>query len=196
MEYLRDREKSIITDLFYFITSKTLKCECGCENYPFEQLLDIPLLIPEDTEYNSISNLLKNYFKNESIEKFCEKCKKKAKNLQTIKIAEPPEILNLSIQRIKNDEEKNESLIEFPEILDLSEFIDNDLEYNGETMYYLYGIINHVGSLEFGHYYSYVKINNQNWYEFNDTVVQSKKSIDCKSSTVYSLFYLKVSSSQ
>ena len=196
LEYLRDREKSIITDLFYFITSKTLKCECGCENYPFEQLLDIPLLIPEDTEYNSISNLLKNYFKNESIEKFCEKCKKKAKNLQTIKIAEPPEILNLSIQRIKNDEEKNESLIEFPEILDLSEFIDNDLEYNGETMYYLYGIINHVGSLEFGHYYSYVKINNQNWYEFNDTVVQSKKSIDCKSSTVYSLFYLKVSSSQ
>ena len=69
MEYLREKEKSIITDLFYLIISPTLKCECGCEDYPFQQLLDIPLLIPENTNNTFLYNLLKNFFKKKTIER-------------------------------------------------------------------------------------------------------------------------------
>ena len=36
----------------------------------------------------------------------------------------------------------------------------------------LYDVKNHIGSLEFGHYYSYIKLNRENiWYEFNDIEV-------------------------
>ena len=192
MDYLNEKEKSIITDLFYFIILPTLKCECGCENYPFQQIMDIPLLIPENTQSTIIYKLLKNFFKNETVEKYCEKCKKKAKNTKQTKIVKPPEVLNLCIQRFQDEQQKNECYIEFPDILDLAEFIDNDLEYNGETMYFLFGIINHVGTMEFGHYYSYIKINNNDWYEFNDDKVTKINTIDYNSSSVYSLFYLKV----
>ena len=192
MEYLNEKEKSIITDLFYFTILPTLKCECNCENYPFQQLLDIPLLIPENALITNIYNLLNNFFKNETVEKYCEKCKKQTKNSKQTKIARPPEILNLCIQRFQDEQQKNECYIEFPDILDLAEFIDNDLEYHGETMYYLFGIINHQGTMEFGHYYSYIKINNNDWYEFNDEEVKKLNAIDYNSSSVYSLFYLKV----
>ena len=192
MEYLNGKEKSIITDLFYFTILPTLKCECNCENYPFQQLLDIPLLIPENALITNIYNLLNNFFKNETVEKYCEKCKKQTKNSKQTKIARPPEILNLCIQRFQGEQQKNECYIEFPDILDLAEFIDNDLEYHGETMYYLFGIINHEGTMEFGHYYSYIKINNNDWYEFNDEEVKKLNAIDYNSSSVYSLFYLKV----
>ena len=192
MEYLREKEKSIITDLFYFIILPTLKCECGYENYPFQQMLDIPLLIPENTNNTSIYNLLKNFFKKEIVERNCEKCKKRSKNIQLTKIAKPPEILNLCIQRFKDNQQKDQCFIEFLEILDLTEFIDYDLEYKGETTYFLFGIINHEGIIEFGHYYSYVKIKNNDWYEFNDSEVKKLNIIDYNSSNVYSLFYLKV----
>ena len=192
IEYLNKKEKSIISDLFYFIIIPTLKCECGCENYPFQQIMDIPLLIPENIQITNIYNLLQNFFKNETVEKYCERCKKQTKNSQQTKIARPPEILNLCIQRFQKEGQKNECYIEFPEVLDLSEFIDSDFECNGDTMYFLFGIINHVGTIEFGHYYSYIKINNKDWYEFNDAIVKKMNSIDCNSSNVYSLFYLKV----
>lgn len=112
--------------------------------------------------------------------------------MKKTKIAEPPEILNLSIQRYKEGQNKNECLIQFPQVLDISEFIDNDLEYNGETLYFLYGIINHEGnSTEFGHYYSNIRINDI-WYKFNDRDVSRIQSLDYSSSNAYSLFYLKI----
>ena len=149
-------------------------------------------MIPENALIANIYNLLNNFFKNETVEKYCEKCKKQTKNSKQTKIARPPEILNLCIQRFQGEQQKNECYIEFPDILDLAEFIDNDLEYHGETMYYLFGIINHEGTMVFGHYYSYIKINNNDWYEFNDEEVKKLNAIDYNSSSVYSLFYLKV----
>ena len=46
---------------------------------------------------------------------------------------------------------------------------------------------NHSGTLDFGHYYSYTKVNNS-WYEFNDSSVY-QRSISYNSSNVYALFY-------
>jgi ubiquitin C-terminal hydrolase len=187
----RKKEKSIITDLFYSILGKTLKCECNKEFYVFQELLDIPLLIPENTENIDIINLLQNYFKNDSIEKFCDQCKEQKKCSQNDKMARPPEILILSIQRFKDNNSKNECNVKFNEILDINEFIDRDCGYNEESLYSLFGVINHFGIVNFGHYYSYIKVNNKDWYEFND---DSVKEIDCNfdTSKAYILFYIRI----
>ena len=35
------------------------------------------------------------------------------------------------------------------------------------VIYHLYGVVNHCGSLFGGHYYSYIKHIDNNWYELN-----------------------------
>ena len=59
---------------------------------------------------------------------------------------------------------------------------------NIPTKYNLIGIGNHSGSIDFGHYYAYIKINNS-WYEFNDSFTSSCGGISLDSSGAYVLFY-------
>ncbi len=43
---------------------------------------------------------------------------------------------------------------------------------NEKFVYDLYAVINHIGSLEFGNYYSYIKLNREKiWFKFNDIEV-------------------------
>ena len=120
-------------------------------------------------------------------------------------------IYNKNIIKLKryfqdwNTLKKNNKFIEYPETLDLSKYSCNgDIE-----KYQLYGVINHNGVLNSGHYYSYVKNNikdikdysnsNSNtslpdfddtWYLCNDSRV-SEISIDevLTSNNAYMLFY-------
>ena len=67
---------------------------------------------------------------------------------------------------------KNACYADFQEELNITELIDKDLHRNEQFIYDLYAVINHIGSLEFGNYYSYIKLNRENiWYEFNDIEV-------------------------
>ena len=67
---------------------------------------------------------------------------------------------------------KVNKVINFEEVIDLKSYCDNDF-FNGEinTKYKLFGISNHSGTIDFGHYYSYTKVGD-NWYEFNDSFVK------------------------
>lgn len=190
VEEARKKEKSLITDLFYSVMGKTLQCGCGKEFYVFQELLDIPLLIPENISNVNIIELLGNFFRTDYVEKFCDKCKEQKKFSQKNKIARPPEILILSIQRLTENNEKNVCNVEFEEILELKDFIDYECGYNEESLYCLFGVINHIGSLESGHYYSYI-LNNDSWYEFNDRIVQLIDN-DFDTSNAYILFYRKI----
>ena len=159
-KYSRGREKSIITDLFYSIICTTLTCECNNECYPFQELLDIPLLIPKNHNSITIDEILRNFFSIQYVEKLCQKCKKQTKHKQNIKLGSPPEILILSLQRFNNNQIKDESLVDFEEIIDISNFIDYECGYQGETIYNLFAVINHYGNIDSGHYNCYIKLLN------------------------------------
>ena len=47
--------------------------------------------------------------------------------------------------------------MEYPDVLDISNFIDKECVDNTNCLYELYGIINHAGYFDFGHYYTYIK---------------------------------------
>jgi len=57
-------------------------------------------------------------------------------------------------------------------------------------MYDLVGVINHYGSMNFGHYVAFTKnsINDQ-WYEFNDSSVSMITEQSVCNSAAYVLFY-------
>ena len=179
----RSRESSIIIDSFYgqiiniFICSK-----CKTKTFSFQKILDLPLLIPENNDKDdineiiSLKDLLNDYFKEDEKIKFkCENCNHKRKHEKEIKISQSPNILILSFQRIFFDDKKkkkNKRKIKFKEKLSIKEYIDEDCGHGEEYKYYLYGIACHAGDIDFGHYFAYIKINDKDWYEFNDSKVK------------------------
>ena len=191
-----EREKSIITDLFYAQIVDTFTCECGFEIYSFQKILDFPLLFPENIKDNIITleELLQFYFKTELIdfEIKCDKCQQKSQHKKEIKMSRPPEILILSLQRINgNTQKKLKYNVKYPEILDISEFTDHECGFDKECIYYLFAIIEHYGSINSGHYYSLIKIGDKDWFEFNDSKVNNIETIFDTSEYVYALFYIK-----
>ena len=190
-EEFRKRENSLIMDTFYGQLINIFKCKCGLETYSFEKILDLPLLLPSEKN-TTIEKLLDEYFIEEDIqfETPCESCKKKTVHTKKVKISQPPNVLILSIQR-KNERtgSKNYCNVSFPDELDISNYIDHEI-YTNNRNYSLYGIGNHSGSLNFGHYYAYIKLNSGNWYEYNDSSVSPHSiSSRCSSSEAYILFY-------
>ena len=195
-EWYLSREDSIITSIFYAQIINTFTCECGYESYSFEKILDIPLLLPNNRNLNNLNlgNLLSIYFSGEKFKwsSKCEKCNKKdLYHQKSILFAKLPKILIFSIQRYNYFSfGKSNKSIEFYDEIDLINFIDKELVLSQNTKYQLFGISNHSGTLDFGHYYSYTKVND-NWYEFNDSYV-SKKNISYNSTNVYALFYEQI----
>lgn len=191
----KDRECSIITELFYSQIINTFRCKCGAEIYSFQKLLDFPLLIPANVEKINIHELLKIYFKTEKItfETKCERCHKIEEHFKLMSISRPPEILIISLQRIDDIKHiKNNCTVEFPQFLNLYEYMDHQLGLDKEFEYKLFSVVNHQGNVDCGHYYSYIQpLSSKNWFEFNDSSVKHIKQGLEKFPFAYALFYIK-----
>ena len=195
-ENFSKKEKSIITQLFYAQIVNIYTCKCKSAIYSFQKILDFPLLFPNKIINNMITlhELLKFYFQVEYIEfeSKCQKCHQIEKHKKELKISRPPEILILSLQRIDLiTEKKLQYKVKFPQKLDIFEFVDHDCGYDKESKYDLFGIINHVGRLNSGHYYSFIKNEDNEWIEYNDAKVNEIKGFSDCSDSVYALFYIK-----
>jgi len=193
-ENFRGRENSIVMDSFYGQIINIFTCKCGFKDYSFQKVLDLPLLLQTNNSI-SINDLLEDYFEEEEIkfETKCEKCGKKRVHKKEVKFSQPPNILILSLQRINNrTKRKNSCCVSFPENLDIQNFIDGECGHANESQYILYGIGNHSGTINFGHYFAYIKLNDKYWYEFNDSRVSKiSNGINTKSTYAYTLFYKK-----
>lgn len=122
----------------------------------------------------------------------CEKCDKKVDAIKRVVIKKLPRYLITTLKRFEFDIDamrrvKVNDYYEFPHDLDMTKYTQEYLskkEKGGEfTMkhesdYYKYelcGIVVHSGTADSGHYYSYIKEqenDTEKWYEFNDTVVR------------------------
>ena len=144
----------------------------------------------------NLMDLIEKYFEGEDFqwESECENChEKKIIHNKKIKFAILPKIIIFTIQRVNTLTGflKNNQLIEIQEFIDLKKFIDEDLiENNNNFLYRLFGINNHCGSINYGHYYSYTKVNDC-FFEFNDSFV-SKINVNNTSKNAYVLFYEKI----
>ena len=187
------RENSVVMDSFYGQIINIFTYKCSFKDYSFQKVLDLPLLLQSSSSV-SITSLLEDYFEDEKIkfETKCEKCGKKTVHLKEIRFSQPPNILILSLQRINpRTKRKNSCAVSFPEILNINKFIDEDCGHSKEGEYILYGIGNHSGTINFGHYYAYIKLNDKYWYEFNDSYIRRISEINTNSTSAYTLFYKK-----
>ena len=150
----------------------------------------------------TLNDCINEMFKVECIDYKCSTCGNTENNRCEKKLLTKPKTLIIKLKRyIQNGNVlgKINKFIKYPETLDLS------LKYCGSDIekYHLYSVINHNGTLNNGHYYSYIKNNikdysknlNQqefedNWFLCNDSVVNEMSYNNVlNSNNAYVLFY-------
>ena len=88
-----------------------------------------------------------------------------------------PAVLHLHLRRFEFNfqygrMEKVYSRFEFPDEIDLSEFLAPSVEQSHPCIYTLVGVLVHDGTPEYGHYYAYMRPTVEpKWYRFNDSMV-------------------------
>ena len=183
--YIMKREKSFITDIFYNQLIIKFKCICGYETFNFSKIFDIPILIGSDLCYK-FEDLIMDNLKEDNINwvNKCDKCRKQNINhSKETKFILLNNIILFSLQRFdRNNNIKNESNIIYKEILDLNPFWDDSL---------LIGLIKHYGSIDFGHYLSFIKIK-EIWYKFNDSIITKLENFKKNSKSVCIFIYEKI----
>ena len=134
-----------------------------------------------------VCDSLKDIIKPEVLEAnnayLCGVCGKKVSAQKQQRIVSFPNILLLHLKRfeaISNSQHKKiNSFYEFPLELDMLEYASMSKEessvelINESYKYNLKGVIIHIGSLNFGHYFSLAKDDKtEHWIQFNDTIIE------------------------
>jgi ubiquitin C-terminal hydrolase len=102
-----------------------------------------------------------------------------------------PKLLVICLKRFSTDgKRKLQHLVNYPLTnLNLSKYVKG---YNSKQYVYdLYGVCNHFGGVQGGHYTAYVKHANEKWFHFNDTNVNQVPTDQIVSTAAYCLFYRK-----
>ena len=192
INYIR-KENSAVIENFYFQIMNTYVCSCGYQTFAFDKYLDLPLLIPDEKKNYKLIDLIKYRLKSKIIEwhPTCENCKLPGLNHQKFETFDMiSNYIIIYLQRInKFLKTKNLSFIEFEESLNLAEFCDKKINPD-DCLYKLLGIIYHEGTLDFGHYYTIIKINEQ-WFKFIDNNISLITNIEFKSKDVCAFLFQK-----
>lgn len=142
-------------------------------------------IVPEnilncDINYKTLELCLKNdFFKEDIVSSVdCSKCNAKKDKRKYNKIVKSPEVLLIQLKRFvfkgfdtNNDAiyNKNDKKVTFPEVLKLEKGWFDQNHKTGDESYDLSGIVMHNGGTGSGHYFSYCKLADNNWYQFNDS---------------------------
>ena len=189
------KEYSEVWNIFYAVhVSEISNLETGeklrCSPEPYF-MIDLP--IPENNKSPTLIDCFNYYVEGEILSGenawYNEETREKINIRKKILFWSFPNILVIDFKRFNNRFQKNQILITFPiDNLDLSDYV---IGYKKDIYKYeLYGVCNHSGGTQGGHYTSYVKNANGKWYHFNDTSVSEvgiQESI--VSPKAYVLFY-------
>ncbi|XP_060851522.1 ubiquitin carboxyl-terminal hydrolase 8-like isoform X3 [Rhopalosiphum padi] len=184
---------SIIQQLFYGQQKSTVSCDtCFEKSVTFEPFSSLSLPLPSESNKCTLSDCLQLYLNGESICGWhCPRCKRSRDATKKLDIMRLPPYLIIHLKRFSSNGYKKNSNVEFSKTdLDMSNFI-NGLEHRN-WKYCLYGVSNHSGSLDGGHYTaSCLKKSINKWYKFDDIRVYEIDSSTICSSEAYILFYCR-----
>lgn len=185
-------QENLIKNVFGGTFSNELICK-GCPHYSEREEPFLAVSV-EMKNKKSLDESLQAFIKGEMLEGenayFCDKCDKKVDTLKRCSIKKLPKNLVIALKRFEFDFDymakiKVNDYCEFPNEINMKHYLQEylskleksdsnsmDIEDCGDKIYDLYGVVIHMGSAESGHYYSLIKGENEEWLEFNDTVVR------------------------
>ncbi|GAB2280869.1 ubiquitin-specific protease [Dionaea muscipula] len=127
---------------------------------------------------------------------FCPQCKERRQASKKLDLWRLPEVLVIHLKRFsysRSMKHKLETFVNFPiHDLELTHYIANKNNTQVQ-LYELYALINHYGGMGSGHYTAYIKLLEENrWYNFDDSHISHINEEEVKSAAAYVLFYRRV----
>ncbi|XP_049538327.1 ubiquitin carboxyl-terminal hydrolase 8 isoform X1 [Anopheles darlingi] len=195
---------SYISELFYGQIKSTVKCtRCHNESATYESFSNLSLELPQDSNICYLENCLDMYFNGEEVRGWhCPKCKSNQDAIKKLDISRLPSIMVIHFKRFYADPEtaatiyrKKQTLVKFPlNDLNMTRYLARTEVNRNKRLttfrYHLYGVSNHYGSMESGHYTAFCLNNiHQKWFKFDDYNVSSIDASDVQASAAYILFY-------
>ncbi len=196
------KEYTVLNTDIYFYTMDVITCSsCRHQNINLNPMnvLCLPIDHLASADGGTVYNCMDHYFNTEELDGdyACDKCKNKARNTITRSILTLPNVLIISLKRFAYDQRthrmrKVNNLVGYPMTLDISKYNPiTPLDAKPAT-YRLISTVNHSGTLDFGHYYSYIK-SDDHWYLANDTRMSNiDESHVLNNPSAYILFYERV----
>ncbi|XP_021379459.1 ubiquitin carboxyl-terminal hydrolase 8-like isoform X1 [Mizuhopecten yessoensis] len=187
--------QSIIVDLFQGMLRSTLTClTCKHKSVTFEVFMYLSLPIPSGSRC-SLQDCLQEFLKVEKMTGSsrwkCPNCRVQRDTEKKIDIWKLPPLLIIALNRFVWEgmwRQKINSYVDFP-VNDLS--LEKFTRGPGTNPHYqLYGVSNHYGTMDGGHYTAYCKnAVSKKWYKFDDHEVFDMSSSEVKTSAGFVLFY-------
>ncbi|XP_061596330.1 ubiquitin carboxyl-terminal hydrolase 8 isoform X2 [Cololabis saira] len=188
--------ESIIVALFQGQFKSTVQClTCHRKSRTFETFMYLSLPLAS-TSKCSLQDCLRLFSKEEKLtdnnKVFCRHCKAHRDSTKKLEVWKVPPILLVHLKRFSYEgrwKQKLQTTVDFPlDCLDLAQYVIGPKQ--NLKRYNLYGVSNHYGGLDGGHYTAYCKnVLKQRWYKFDDHEVTDMTTTSVKSSAAYILFY-------
>lgn len=171
-------ENDSITDLFKGSLHRKLICAENSDHVSegYEDMITLSLDI---FKRSSLEEALEKYFEGEEIQGFkCGECDKEVTVTKKFYLKDLPSKLFIQLKRFKFDlstmrREKIVDRFSYPMNLQLEKYMSSEVDYDNDYCdYTLVGVVVHSGSVDVGHYYSFIKDRTTNlWYRFDDKTV-------------------------
>ncbi|XP_075884431.1 ubl carboxyl-terminal hydrolase 18-like isoform X2 [Nelusetta ayraudi] len=186
LEMILNKVNPHVSEVFRGELMYTTRCDKGCvinnETTPF---WSIPLsLRDKNTASVDVQRNLNHIFEETRFSGdnlvHCDSCEKKLEASKTCEMVRYPQILTLLLKRFELDYStgtysKSNRCMNVPLVLQAQ-----------EKSYELYGIVNHMGNLQGGHYTSTVLCSEDDtWYTFDDTRVEKNENPPFGTSKVF-----------
>ncbi|KAF8391515.1 hypothetical protein HHK36_023820 [Tetracentron sinense] len=129
---------------------------------------------------------------------YCPQCKERRQASKKLDLWRLPEVLVIHLKRFsysRSMKHKLETFVNFPiHDFDLTDYVAHK-NSSRRQLYELYALTNHYGGMGSGHYTAHIKLLDENrWYNFDDSHISHINEEDVKSAAAYVLFYRRVKS--
>ncbi|PIN10681.1 Ubiquitin-specific protease [Handroanthus impetiginosus] len=177
------------------LRSKVKCLRCNHESERYENMMDLTLEIFGWVE--SLEDALTQFTSTEDLDGEnmyrCARCGAYVRARKQLDIEEAPNILTIVLKRFQEGNYgKINKCITFPEMLDMVPFMTGTDDI--PPLYMLYAVVVHLDTSNAsfsGHYLSYVKDLQGNWFRVDDTEVRPVELSQVMSEGAYILFYMR-----
>ncbi|KAL5971981.1 Ubiquitin carboxyl-terminal hydrolase 8 [Taenia solium] len=191
----RGRDDSVILDWFNGQLLSTVQClTCNRCSHAFDEFMYLSVSI-QGLDSTDLMKCIEEFFESEALSGenlwLCPQCKIPCEAVKTFGIWRLPEYLIIHLKRFRSyiTCEKIDSYVYFPLTgLNLSDFTKNIAV--SDCIYDLYGVINHHGSVQSGHYTAFCFDSaDHQWRNFDDSRVTELSEAEIRTRAAYVLFY-------
>ncbi|KAL0424838.1 UNVERIFIED_CONTAM: Ubiquitin carboxyl-terminal hydrolase 15 [Sesamum radiatum] len=195
-EFLRLQDTTFIQHMFGGCLRSKVKClRCHHESERYENIMDLTLEIFGWVK--SLEDALTQFTSSEELDGEnmyrCTRCAAYVRARKQLSIQEAPNILTIVLKRFQEGNYgKINKCITFPEMLDMIPFMTGTDDI--PPLYMLYGVVVHLDTSNAsfsGHYISYVKDLQGNWFRVDDAEVMPVELSHVMSEGAYILFYMR-----